>query len=457
MILLKTIQKYIIKSENKLKISSKDIKKNDIFIALNGSNSHGNKYMHEAIKAGAKYCITDKKLSKSPSNQNILFVENIQKFLLDLSKTKRSLYKGNVIGITGSAGKTSLKEYLKYYLSKKFKVSASIKSYNNNLGVMISILNLNLKSHYAIFEIGTNNFFEIRELTKLVKPSQIFITNILSTHLENFISKKNIAKEKADIFVKKFNPSSTILYLQKKTKEEELIYRIAKNEKIKKIICIGKKIDQGYIKEIKKLDSKYEIIIKILNKNFKIILPHYEQKMISNLIFVLSFFVVNKIDTKIIFQNKLKIPKIEGRGSTHNLFFKNFKVKLIDQSYNANPETMIESIENFSVYKNNNRHKYLILGNMNELGLSSLDHHINVIKVIEKNYFDQVILSGDSFKKALNMFSKLKNKYVYLNKSKSIMRYLEKNIHKNAIIMAKCSNRTEVNNFVTKLKFFKKG
>jgi len=55
------------------------------------------------------------------------------------------------------------------------------------------------------------------------------------------------------------------------------------------------------------------------------------------------------------------------------------------------------------------------------------------------------------------MFSKLKNKYVYLNQSKSIMRYLEKNIHKNAIIMAKCSNSTEVNNFVKKLKFFKKG
>ena len=133
MILLEAIQKYIIKSENKLKISSKDIKKNDIFVALKGSNNHGNKYMHEAIRAGAKYCITDKKLSKSSSDQNILLVENIQKFLLDLSQIKRSLYTGNVIGITGSAGKTTLKEYLKYYLSKKFKVSASIKSYNNNL------------------------------------------------------------------------------------------------------------------------------------------------------------------------------------------------------------------------------------------------------------------------------------------------------------------------------------
>ena len=68
---------------------------------------------------------------------------------------------------------------------------------------MISILNMNINSNFAIFEIGTNNFNEIRDLTKLVMPSQIFITNILSTHLENFKNKKNIAIEKSDIFKKK--------------------------------------------------------------------------------------------------------------------------------------------------------------------------------------------------------------------------------------------------------------
>ena len=75
----------------------------------------------------------------------------------------------------------------------------------------------------AIFEIGTNNFFEIRHLTKLVKPSQVFITNILSTHLENFKNKKNIAKEKSDIFNKKYNPFVKILYFQMKSVEEKLI------------------------------------------------------------------------------------------------------------------------------------------------------------------------------------------------------------------------------------------
>ena len=85
---------------------------------------------------------------------------------------------------------------MKYYLSKKFKVSASIKSYNNNLGVMISILNLNLKSHYAIFEIGTNNFFEIRELTKLVKPSKYLLLIFYLLILKTLLVKKILQRKK---------------------------------------------------------------------------------------------------------------------------------------------------------------------------------------------------------------------------------------------------------------------
>ncbi len=227
---LDQVREYIINSSNKVKINSKDIKNNDVFLALEGSKHHGNKYINEALKLGAKYCITEKYYRRSNIKEKVLLVEDINTFLLNLSRTKRSLFKGNVVGITGSAGKTSLKETLKFFLEKKFKVSSSIKSYNNNLGLMITILNMNLKSKFAIFEIGTNNFFEIRELTRLAKPSQIFITNILSTHLENFKNKRNISKEKSDIFRNKYNPLAEILFFQNKSKEEELIYNIAKKE-----------------------------------------------------------------------------------------------------------------------------------------------------------------------------------------------------------------------------------
>ena len=315
MIPIERIKKYIVNSSNKIKINSKDIKKNDIFLALEGTNYHGNKYIYDAINAGAKYCITDSVFKSVKNSNKILLVENIEKFLIDLCEIKRSSYNGKVVGITGSAGKTSLKEYLKLFLGKKFKVSASIKSYNNNLGVMISILNMNLKSEYAIFEIGTNNFFEIRKLTELVKPSQIFITNILSTHLENFKNKRNIAIEKSDIFKKKYNPLAEILIFQKKSKEEQLIYNIAIKENLRKLIKIGTRKDGCYIAKVKKMQSKYEITLKIFNKNYKIFLSEYEEKTISNLLFVLTFFIFNKINTNIIINKNYRIPKVDGRGS----------------------------------------------------------------------------------------------------------------------------------------------
>ncbi len=456
MMINEQVSKYILKKSNKVKINTNEIKKNDVFIALKGTKNHGNKFIDNAFKAGAKFCITDKRSKLINKREKVLIVDNIFDFLRDLAIKKRSLYSGKVIGITGSAGKTSLKENLKFFLEKKFNISASIKSYNNNLGVILSILNINIDSNYAIFEIGTNNFFEIRELTKLVKPSQIFITNILSTHLQNFKNKKNIAKEKSDIFNKKYNPFGKILYFQMDSKDELVIYNIAKKQKLKKIIKIGNSSLDCYIENIKKNKSKYKIRLKILDKNFTILLDDYEEYKVKNLIFVLTFFVVNNIDTSIIIKNKYKLPNVEGRGSIHKIVINKINIKLIDQSYNANPETMIQSIKSFSEIKINGYQKILILGVMNELGIDSLNHHYKVINEVEKHVFDTVILSGDILKKTLSMFTKLKNNYVYKSSSQKLMSYLNKNVHKKAIMMAKSSNTTEVNKFVRIIKLKKK-
>ena len=450
------ITNYIFNNSNKIKINSKDIKKNDIFLALKGKKYHGNKFIGDAFKFGAKYCITDQKYTESKKKENILFVENIFSYLKKISIKKRSLFNGKVIGITGSAGKTSLKEYLSFYLRKKYKVSASIKSYNNNLGVMISILNMDINSNFAIFEIGTNNFYEIRDLTKLVKPSQIFITNILSTHLKNFKNKKNIAIEKSDIFKKKYNSNVKRLFFQMNSDEEKIINSIAKREKLKSVIKIGNVGLDCYIKTIKDYKSNYQIALKILNKNFLFVLEEYEDYQINNLIFVLAFCIINKINTNFIFQKKIIFPKIDGRGAIYKSKINNINIQFIDQSYNANPETMTQSIRSFSKIKNKKFQKILILGEMNELGLDALKFHSLIIKEITKHMFDNVILSGDLFKKALKMFPNFKNKFIYKSNSKSIMTYLVKNLHKKAMIMTKCSNATEVNKFVKLLKLQKK-
>ena len=99
------IKKYIFNNSNKIKINSKDIKKDDIFIALNGKKYHGNKFLADAYKFGAKYCITDKKNKEFKKKENILFVDDVYSYLENISIQKRSLFNGEVIGITGSAGK----------------------------------------------------------------------------------------------------------------------------------------------------------------------------------------------------------------------------------------------------------------------------------------------------------------------------------------------------------------
>ena len=117
----KFIENYIINNENKIKINSNEITNGDIFLALQGNNCHGNKFIKTSINNGAKFCLTDKKYQIPLNSEKVFFVTNIFSFLNDLVKKKRKLFKGKVIGITGSAGKTTLKEALSFFFEKKIQ------------------------------------------------------------------------------------------------------------------------------------------------------------------------------------------------------------------------------------------------------------------------------------------------------------------------------------------------
>ena len=221
--IIKKLKNYIFKNCNKIKINSKEIKHGDIFIALPGKKIHGAFYIQEAIDSGASFIITNQFLEKNNINQNILIVDDVLIFLDSIAKEKRKLFSGKVIGITGSIGKTSVKENLNFFLKSSFNVSSSIKSYNNYLGIIISLLNIDLNSDFCIFEIGTNNFNEIKKLTSIILPSQVIITNIYPTHLEKLINVKNIAIEKADIFNPKYNNNIELAILPSNNKEEKMI------------------------------------------------------------------------------------------------------------------------------------------------------------------------------------------------------------------------------------------
>ncbi len=446
------ITNYIINNSEKLKINSNDIKIGDVFLALQGIHQHGNDFLNESIKNGAKYCLTDKKINKQKNNKKILYVSNLISFLNKIAIKKRKLFKGVVIGITGSAGKTTLKETLSFFLIKKFKVSLSYKSYNNLLGVTISILNLNLQSKYAIFELGTNNFGEIKELVKLVLPSQVFITNIQPAHLENFSNKKNIAIEKSSIFNPKYNPNISTLTILNETKEENLLFRLGKKFKIKHINTVGTKKNNSYfIKKISKKKDRYKV--DLINSNTKITFLTETNIIhrIINIVFCITFFNFNKLDTNIIFKNIRKLKPVVGRGLIYEKKINKFKMVFIDETYNANPNTMKQSIKYFDSMKKKGFHKILILGNMNELGDKSNLYHFDVLKFVEKYKFNLVILCGNFFELAVSKLIRPFNKYIIKKNDNEIIEYIKYNLHNNAMILAKCSNSTKVNKFGLKL------
>ena len=438
-------KKYIIESFDKVKFNSKNIIEGDVFIALKGSNIHGSLFIKDALKNGAKYIIVEKKISNF-KGAKIIVVDNVLKFLLVLAKEKRKKFKGKVIGITGSIGKTSLKECLKFFLEPTFNVSASIKSYNNFLGVILSLLNLDLNSDFGIFELGTNDFFEIRKLTFLVKPSQIIITNIYPTHLEKLINTQNIAEEKSDIFNPKYNKKIELAILPIGNKDETIILKKALNFKFFKIITFGKSIKSNVrLNKIKFFKDEYsELIIKCYEKKFSTIINNHQITKVNNILACLAIFLHNNIDLNILFLKSKNIPLIAGRGLKHIIQIKKFKLFFIDESYNASPHSMkslIDNINNLQIKKN--QKKILILGDMKELGKNTLKFHIDLLNYISKKNLYNIILCGEFMKIALQ--KNINNKFMLINSKKLILDYLEKNVRSNDIIFIKGSNSSLTN------------
>ena len=176
-------------------INSKEIKKNSIFFAVKGKNKDGNLFVKEAFLRGASLAIVnDQKKSKKK-----IIVKDTLKFLTKASSILRDNQSSKIISITGSCGKTSLKELIGRSLNKISQVTFSPKSFNNKFGVPLSLFNLKKNDDFGIFEVGMDKKGEIDYLSKIIKPDVGVITNISYAHIKNFKNINQIASAKSEI------------------------------------------------------------------------------------------------------------------------------------------------------------------------------------------------------------------------------------------------------------------
>tara|TARA_Y100001970_G_C14132913_1_gene802709 strand:- start:878 stop:1402 length:525 start_codon:yes stop_codon:yes gene_type:complete len=173
---------------------------------------------------------------------------------------------------------------------------------------------------------------------------------------------------------------------------------------------------------------------------------------------MLCFIILkfNKLKTNFFKKILNKVPKVEGRGVEKNVKLGNKKIRFFDQSYNASPKSMEVCIDYFNeLKKTNSQKKFMILGDMNELGKNSKKYHKNILKKIHFSKFDYTILCGEIFKKALKDMQPINKTVIHLLNEKKIINFLKKNIHNNDMLLIKGSNSTKVNNLAKMISYKK--
>ena len=357
---------------NSIKTDSRKINPGDIFLCINS----GYLYVDEAIKKGAVGIISEVSID---SIVPVLYVENTIKALKSLGSYYRSQYKGKVIAITGSNGKTTTKAILTHLLSKKHKVLCNPNSENNLIGISNTLLKLNSEYDYLVLELGMNHAGEISELSNLIIPDIAVITNIGTSHIGYLGSKDNIYAAKMEIIDGNNNLELFVNH------NDDYLARLSCHQVIPNI----------KYKDINKISLSLSVAI----LNFLGIT--YDEKDLDDLKLPVSRFTEYKIKGHII----------------------------IDDSYNASYDSFLYGLGKLEEY---DEPKLIIFGDMLELGKYSDYYHQEVIKEIEKRKF-KVITYGEITKRLNSAF--------HFDDMESLKNFLKTYNWNNEVIYIKASHR----------------
>jgi len=433
------------------RINSGEVKKNDIFFAIKGKKNDGNQFVRQSFKKKASLAIVNR-IQNDLNKKRQIKIKNTLKFLTDTSKIFRENINTKIIAITGSCGKTTLKELLGNSLKKISKVSISPKSYNNKYGVPLSLFNLSQNDDYGVLEVGMDKKGEIDQLSKIIKPDVSVITNINYAHAKNFKNIKAIALAKSEIIHN--TKSNGFVILNADDNFFNLHNKIALKKNLK-VISFGIKNDKSNVKliGIKKQGKNFKVEVQLNKSKRYFLLSNNFQNNIYN---VLAAIAIMSIYINIFKLNKnifINFKTPQGRGDFSKIKVNKKKLNLIDESYNSNPLSLKTAILNYDKINSKKSKKYLLLGDMLELGNHSKKLHQSIAPIINKTKIDKVFVKGN---KATFIFDNLlrhKKGRILYSKSQ-IINLIKNDLNNNDYLMIKASNATGFNKIVKDIKGF---
>jgi len=368
---------------------SREVGVGDLFIALEGETTDGHRFLDRAFAAGAAGAIVSQ-----PVDHPHVLVTDTAAALDALGRASRLRATGKVIGVTGSVGKTSTKEALFHALDRfrPGRVHRSLKSYNNHVGVPLSLARMPRDSLFGIFEMGMNHAGELSALTRLVRPHVAIVTAIAPAHIEFFGTEEAIARAKAEIF-EGLEPGGTAV-IPHDSPHRDLLVKAAEAHGAR-IVTFGVRdgADVRAMEVVPASGGGMLVSAYLPDAELCYTVATPGEHNVANSLAVLAAVDAVGGDLAVAGLAFAEMAGLPGRGARSWIDAGDGRALLIDESYNANPLSIAATL--LQLGRENARRRVAVLGAMKELGERSAELHAGLAEKIEGARVDLAILVGE--------------------------------------------------------------
>lgn len=373
-----------------MSIDTRSLKRGDLFVALKGENRDGHDFVKAAFETGAGAALVARAPAGIARDAALLTVANTQRGLEDLAVAARARSDAKIVAVTGSAGKTTTKEILRFALGALGTTHASSASYNNHWGVPLSLASLPRDARYGVFEIGMNHFGEIRSLVGYVRPHVALITTIAPAHLEFFGTCEAIADAKSEIF-EGVMPGGAALIPSDSPYAERLIAR-ARQAHAARILRFGAlEHSDARLTDYSETADGAQVKAEICGTPCEFRIGAPGRHVATNAVGALLAVAMVDGDVLNAAAALRQFTALKGRGAR----FSQGGVDVIDESYNANPASMAAALALLATAKGR---RIAVLGDMLEMGPDSGAHHASLAVPVEAARADLVFLCGQQMR-----------------------------------------------------------
>lgn len=413
-----------------LSIDSRSIKPHELFIAIRGEKFDGHNFIELAKQRGAAGAVVDHAIE---TDLPLVVVQDTRKALGELAKQHRREFSIPIIALTGSCGKTTTKEMIRSILAEVGPVLTNFKNFNNDIGLPLTLLNLNTQHRYAVIEMGANHAGEIEYLTHLTQPNVALITNIGPAHLQGFGSMAGVAEAKAEIF--SGLAKNGVAIINADDKFADTLQKACAPFRVLRF-GLSDAADFSATNVQMDVDGKASFLLHAPNgKEMMISLTLPGQHHVLNALAAAAAASQIGIELSLIKSGLEKMQPVPGRIIVSKT---KLGATLIDDSYNANPSSVAVALKLLAHYSGQ---RIFVMGDMGELGQNAVDYHRQLGQLAKELNIDDVYTCGDLSKETAKAFGA--NAKHYPNHQELILA-LKPHLQENVTILIKGSRSAQM-------------